>query len=157
MNASEPWYLWLINDVNAYLSPYQLLEVTTHQLAILMLPGFKEAWKGSVTLRLRHGKEVCFALTHLSYSRWREMFIVQSWRCTIACHMYYTCIQFHYGIAISAVGALVKQYAIRSVSLSNFLCSRISILDEGLRSSVLVLFISIGVFVFVSAFCTSIK
>jgi len=72
-------------------------------------PGFKEAWKGSVTLRLRHRMELCVALTLLSYSWWPEMFIVRSWRCTIACHMFYTCIQFRYRLPLSAVGAPVKQ------------------------------------------------
>jgi hypothetical protein len=108
-NVSQPWFVRLINDVNAHLSPYQLLEVPTHTMAIHLLPGFKEAWKGSVTLRLRHRMELCVALTLLSYSWWPEMFIVRSWRCTIACHMFYTCIQFRYRLPLSAVGALVKQ------------------------------------------------
>jgi len=62
-NVSAPWYLRLISDVKPYLSPYQLLEVPTHQMAILMLPGFKEAWKGRVTSRLRHRTELRVALT----------------------------------------------------------------------------------------------
>jgi hypothetical protein len=70
-NVSEPWYLRLINDVNAYLSPYQLLEVPTHVMGILKLPGFKEAWKGRVTLRLRHRMDLCVTLTLFSYSRWQ--------------------------------------------------------------------------------------
>jgi hypothetical protein len=69
-NVSKPWYLRLISDVNAYISPYQLLEVPTHQMAVLMLHGFKEAWKGIVTLRLRHRTELRVALILLSYSWW---------------------------------------------------------------------------------------